>query len=559
MKKIRMLAVWMSAVILLESTGWTGLQSIQASQADDVAMVQMTDAGTTEIASEADADQTEMFVWTNPLLSTAEQAACEQQLDKMAEEDSSAVDATGISTYSSITSAGKYLRKQLKARASTISFQFDRGNLSATSVTTIYNRIWEEALKPTSDPQEGDYIRYHLARIQASTPTLENGACLVTYKMYCSYRTTASQESQVAAQIKSIVTSLNLVKCSDTEKVKRIHDYLCENMKYDYSYKNYTAYGMLVKKTAVCQGYATAFYALCIQAGLSVRCVPGIGYPNDGSSGNHMWNIVKIGSKWYNIDVTWDDQSSGIVYDYFLKNNTTFGKDHMRFYYYDSASQLRAYYTSAQVAAFNLDCPMSSVSYSGSVGKPSLKSVVSTGYNSVKLKWNKVDTATGYYVYYATSQTALSSCSPVVIKGGNVTSLKVAGLVPGQTYYFKMRAYSNLFTSVKSKYSTVISQKPMLSKVVLNQPTSSNGKVKVSWAKVNGATGYRVTLNCKKGSKNYTKNLSIAAGTAATQKVTLTGISVGTACTISIRACITKSDGKQIYGSKSAIKTITVK
>lgn len=549
MKKIRMLAVWMSAVILLESTGWTGLQSIKASQAD--------------------VNQTETFVWTDPLLSTAEQATCEQQLDKVAEENSSTVDATGISTYSSITSAGKYLRRQLKARASTISFQFDRSNLSATSVAYIYNRIWEEALKPTSDPQEGDYIRYQIASWSYLNYPLGYYADIIPLTFKFNYYSTANQEKKVLEKIRGTVTSLNLAKCSDAEKIKKIHDYLCNKVDY---YDNtvvlgenscHSAYSALMGGKTVCQGYATAFYALCIQAGISARCVPGIAYPNGASSGNHLWNVVKLGGKWYNMDVTWDDQtasSAGIVYYYFLKNNDTFNKDHKRFYYYDSdTGQQKQYFTSAQITAFNSDCPMMSMSYSGSVGKPSLKSVVSTGYNSVKLKWNKVDTATGYYVYYATSQTALSSCSPVVIKGGNVTSLKVAGLVPGQTYYFKMRAYSNLFTSVKSKYSTVISQKPMLSKVVLNQPTSSNGKVKVSWEKVNGATGYRVTLNCKKGSKNYTKNLSVVAGTAGTKKVTLTGISVGTACTISVRACITKSDGKQIYGSRSAIKTVTVK
>lgn len=568
MKKIRMLAVWMSVVVLLESIGGTGLQSIKASQADDVAMVQMTDAGTTEMASKADTNQTETFVWTDPLLSTTEQATCEQQLDKIAEENNSTVDATGISTYSSITSAGKYLRKQLKARASTISFQFDRSNLSATSVAYIYNLIWEEALKPTSDPQEGDYIRYQIASWSYLSYSLGYYGNIIPLTFEFSYYSTASQEKKVLEKIRGTVTSLNLAKCSDAEKIKKIHDYLCNKVDY---YDNtvvlganscHSAYSALIGGKTVCQGYATAFYALCIQAGISARCVPGIAYPSGALSGNHLWNVVKLGGKWYNMDVTWDDQtasSAGIVYYYFLKNNATFHKDHKRFYYYDRTRQQKQYLTSAQVTAFNADCPMTDTSYTDSVGRPVVKSAVSTGYNSIKLKWNKVDTATGYYVYYATSQSALSSSSPVVIKGGNVTSLKVAGLVPGQTYYFKMRAYSDLFSSVTSKYSTVISQKPMLSKVVLNQPTSSNGKVKVSWAKVNGATGYRVTLNCKKGSRNYTKNLSIAAGTATTQKVTLTGISVGTACTISVRAYITRSDGKQIGGSRSAIKTVTVK
>jgi hypothetical protein len=442
MKKIRVLVAFLIAIMMLESTEWTGLQTVAASQA----------------VSNGNTD-----VWTSPLLTSTEQAACRKQLSQQSSQDS-AVDATGGSVYPSIRAAAIYLRKQLKARATTITFQLDWNYLTTTDSNTIYNQVLEEALKPTTDPQEGDYIRYHLA---GYSPCLsqDEGAGFVTYKLYCSYYTTAGQEKKVQQKIRSIISGLNLVNCSDAEKIKKIHDYLCNNVNY---YDNgvvfgskscHSAYSALIGKKTVCQGYATAFYALCIQAGISVRCVQGIANTGAGTSGNHLWNVVKLGSKWYNIDVTWDDQNasdSSISYDYFMKNNAVFNQNHKRFYYFNNANQKKRYWDSTQIATFNAACPMSSVSYKNTVGKPSIQNITYAGNNAMRLTWNKVDTATGYYFYYAMNQTDLNNCKPIAIKGGNVTSLKMVGMVPGKTYYFKMRAYSDLFTSIKSKYSATV-------------------------------------------------------------------------------------------------------
>ena len=60
----------------------------------------------------------------------------------------------------------------------------------------------------------------------------------------------------------------------------------------------YTAYGCLVKHKAVCSGYTDAFAAIMTELGIK----------NDyGHSPNHVWNKVKIGKKWYHVDVTWND------------------------------------------------------------------------------------------------------------------------------------------------------------------------------------------------------------------------------------------------------------
>ena len=98
------------------------------------------------------------------------------------------------------------------------------------------------------------------------------------------------------------------------EKALYIHDYIIVNTAYDTAKKSITAYDCLVGKKAVCQSYAHAFQYLARQAGLTCETI-------SSKTMNHMWNYVKIGSKWYHVDVTHDDPvfkgSDGVKRDNF--------------------------------------------------------------------------------------------------------------------------------------------------------------------------------------------------------------------------------------------------
>lgn len=62
----------------------------------------------------------------------------------------------------------------------------------------------------------------------------------------------------------------------------------------------HTAYGVVMDGVGVCQSYSLAYNILCRKAG--IECI------NVYSNGiGHMWNMVKIGGEWYNVDVTYDD------------------------------------------------------------------------------------------------------------------------------------------------------------------------------------------------------------------------------------------------------------
>lgn len=95
---------------------------------------------------------------------------------------------------------------------------------------------------------------------------------------------------------------------TDLEKAIALHDYLVLNCAYDYdNYLNgtipeasYSAYGILVNKTGVCNGYALAYKLLCQKVGIECLMVTSNGM-------NHAWNLIKLGQHYYHVDVTWDD------------------------------------------------------------------------------------------------------------------------------------------------------------------------------------------------------------------------------------------------------------
>lgn len=121
---------------------------------------------------------------------------------------------------------------------------------------------------------------------------------------------------------------------TDYERLRYIHDWLCNNTTYtkgdDPSLRE--ADGAIVNGQAVCEGYAKAFMYLAQKLGY--QCICSVGEAN---LEDHMWNMVKIGNAWYNVDVTWDDPDdtkniidgvSNLRHDYFLINDAELRLDH---------------------------------------------------------------------------------------------------------------------------------------------------------------------------------------------------------------------------------------
>lgn len=112
---------------------------------------------------------------------------------------------------------------------------------------------------------------------------------------------------------------------SDYEKLKIFHDYLALNVESDTEDSQADSiYGALVKKKALCEGYAKAFSYLCNIAGIENIIVTGY------TDVSHMWNMVKLEDKWYHVDVGWDKPIEAlserypdmVLYQYFLAEDS---------------------------------------------------------------------------------------------------------------------------------------------------------------------------------------------------------------------------------------------
>ncbi len=124
---------------------------------------------------------------------------------------------------------------------------------------------------------------------------------------------------------------LNLIddSMSDLEKVIFIHDYLCVDVEYAYEdYLNGTVRpdahslkGALLDKSAVCDGYASAFQYYMLM--LDIPC-------NIIINSDHAWNQVYVNGKWYFVDVTWDDPVwdyyGNVSHQYLLKSKVAFAE-----------------------------------------------------------------------------------------------------------------------------------------------------------------------------------------------------------------------------------------
>ena len=135
----------------------------------------------------------------------------------------------------------------------------------------------------------------------------------LTYTMSGDKLVTAKKEFNTAVD----TISKSVPYGTECEREEYIHNYIINNCDYDEEAaesegvqgNENDAYGVFVDGKAVCEGYSKAFQILCNKA--DIDCIQLMGIVD---SDNHVWNCVKIGGDWYQIDVTWDDVDD-FIYD----------------------------------------------------------------------------------------------------------------------------------------------------------------------------------------------------------------------------------------------------
>lgn len=262
-------------------------------------------------------------------------------------------------TFTTVQDAAKYVREQMVNRVETVSFQVPASLASpGSSFSSFVNDVINTATAyfEGCSGKEGDALRWGYKSYKA-TMSSSGGTTQVTFTF--AYHTTAAQEQELTVKVNEAIASLNLTGKSDYGKARAIHDYICDNVDYDFDGtdetfpERYSAYAALCRGKAVCQGYSILFYRMCREAGLSVRIISGT-----GNGGAHGWNIVKIddakaktGGVYYNVDCTWDGQ-----YDKTRTHHTYFLKCEADFINHTRASEYNT-------GAFHAEFPMAGKSY----------------------------------------------------------------------------------------------------------------------------------------------------------------------------------------------------
>ena len=277
--------------------------------------------------------------------------------------------------FSDYDSAVLYLRKQMVSRETEINLNFPESWFTSHKDGLYWDLLYD-AMKcdDSSTGQEGDALLYGYAGCNVSYST----AGYIKYTM--AYHSNAEQEAKLTEAVAVAMTELQLNGLSEAKKITKIHDYICNHVDYAYNSTEeqiYTAYGALCTGKAVCQGYAVLFYRLCKEAGLSVRIISGT-----GNGGPHAWNIVRIGSKYYNMDCTWDGQDEATYNEFLLKSEADF-RDHTR----ESWKVAGSHYLDYTSAEFNAQYPMTEKSWDESTTYAHSEEAAS-GAVTLKAEWN---------------------------------------------------------------------------------------------------------------------------------------------------------------------------
>lgn len=215
--------------------------------------------------------------------------------------------------YAILDNTLKTLYRQVYANALALNTSFTPG----VAVTTAQAASVVEAVY-------NDHPELFWMDAEFSCKYLRTGICVeitLKYNETANDLAAAKQDFDAcAAEILAGAASLG----SDYEKEQYIHDALVQIVEYKASTPiDQSAYSAIVLGQSVCAGYSKAFQYLMQQLG--IPCYYCTGYAGE----DHAWNIVKTGSLYRNVDVTWDDTEPA-TYKFFNKTDEDYADTHMR-------------------------------------------------------------------------------------------------------------------------------------------------------------------------------------------------------------------------------------
>ncbi len=461
--------------------------------------------------------------------------------------------------------------------------------------------IWDAALRMSTDPMEGDYVRRATPGFNADwddEPYVSNGYAYLEYKYEPYYwgGLTEANEKEMAAAADAVLAGLGFsAGTSNYDKIHMIYRWIVENIEYDYDALedtkeaeallefDQTAYSAIITRKTVCAGFSHLLYYMLWKSQVPARYIAGLGGTGD-DMGGHAWNMVWFRGAWYSLDVTWDE-NIGAGYGaerFFLRGRDTDfykpGKLGTSYYHvpdgpdndlgFDDAALVEdssptdygvradadkkactahtqadtTYVTDSGESVYWCSvCGHTQYSPYPRLEAPKLVSVTELS-GGVEFKWKASDGAVKYRVYRKVGSGSWKKLADTA-----ETSYIDKDVTVGKTYSYTVRGVSSAGklspydkTGLKLKYTGKVLAVPELGSV-----TMKKASVQFKWKATDGAVKYRVLR--KTGSGSW-KKIAEVTGTSYTDKK----VSAGTTYSYSVRAV--DADGNLSAYDKTGLK-----
>ena len=344
----------------------------------------------------------------------------------------------------------------------------------------------------------------------------------------------AGAAAQMAAYGRAVDQAVSQIRsaCGETtdryEILKQVHAYVCEKSSYyqgaekDEIYT--TAPIFLGNGQVVCEGYAKVMKVLCDRLQIPCVCVGGTVYSETSQAEGHMWNEAQMeDGKWYLIDATWNDQSSGIRDTYFLAGSASKGfdgysieKERLSSGDFSGAGFKEFVYPTLNVQAYKKQSsetePVNPPTEDHDKVLPPQSLDGGNTEEGISVSWSMVEGVDGYYIYRKDADGWKVLARQ---KGEKSCSYEDKDVLSGTSYYYRIVAYKNItdentgekeICSEKSEYKKV--RRLLCTSVVAD--VSSGGTV-LSWKRITGASGYSISRRVQ-GSSKWTVVSEIVSG-----------------------------------------------
>lgn len=235
------------------------------------------------------------------------------------------VNNSGASTYYVSTESENLLvLSVIKANMKTSAKIIYSGKMVPSSKSYIQNYYFTRALKCNySYINNAVNCSYETGLSYGmSIPSIKyNKNNTISVKYNFSYYETSEQTKYVNQRINDAIKANMSNLKTDYQKAQWAYQWVLDNLHYDLTLQNVSAYSGLQDTGTVCRGYAVIYCAIADKLGLDCRYIEGSVLNSEIN--NHAWNIIKLDGKWYCIDTTWGDDYHD-TNEYFLKAKNNF-------------------------------------------------------------------------------------------------------------------------------------------------------------------------------------------------------------------------------------------